>query len=163
MVSKAAGLEMSGKVFVKDKKVRNENQMAGQTNVMIINPDKQQVLVIMPQQKMYLETPLNEDPQQKMMTLTDQDKPNMKLVGTETLNGYECDKHEITVSHQGQSTKHCAWMAKKLGMPIKIVSEGGAFSMEYQDIKPGPVAASPFEPPPGFRKMQMPVPIPSMK
>lgn len=97
------------------------------------------------------------------MTMSPKDKPNMKLVGTETINGYECDKYETTVSHKGKTTKHYAWISKKLGMPIKMTSADGSFSMEYQDIKPGKLSDSLFEPPKGYRKMKMPFPGPPKK
>ena len=163
VITKMGGQEIPGKIFVKGQKVRNESQAGGQTNVMIVRPDKKVAWVILPQEKTYMEMPITEDPQQKMMAMTAKDKANMKLIGTEMVNGFECDKFEATMSHEGQSTKHYAWIAKKLAMPIKMTSADGSFSMEYQDIKPGKVENSLFEPPRGYRKMKMPFPVQSMK
>lgn len=163
MVTEMHGKDIPGKIYLKGNKVRNETMVEGQTHVMIVRPDKKVVWMLMPRQKAYMEMPITDESQHQMMTMTGKDKPDMKLVGTETINGFECDKYETTVSHQGQSTKHYAWVAKKLGIPIKMTSADGSVAMEYQDIKPGPVADSLFEPPPGYRKMKMPVPAPSMK
>jgi len=163
MVSKMHGQEMTGKIFIKGDKVRTESEAQGQTSIMIVRPDKNVLWILMPQQKVYVETPLSDDPQQKMMTMSPQDNPNMKLVGTETIKGYECDKYETTASHEGQTTKHYAWISKKLGMPIKTTSADGSMSMEYQDIKVGKLDDSLFEPPKGYRKMPMPVPMPPAK
>jgi hypothetical protein len=44
-----------------------------------------------------------------------------------------------------------------------MVTEDGSFSMEYKDIKPETLEDSLFEPPQGYRKMQIPVPMGSMK
>ena len=163
VVTKGGGMEIPGKVYVKGEKARNEVQAAGQTSIHIIRPDKNLVWVVMPQQKAYMEMPVTGEAQQKMLTLTEKQKAKMQKVGTETVNNYACDKYEATMSHQGKSTKFYFWIATKLGIPIKMVSEDGSFSMEYKDIKPGEVDDALFEPPSGYRKMKMPFPMPSMK
>ena len=163
MVSKMHGQTIPGKIFVKGDQVRTESKAQGRTHVMIIRPDKKLVYMIMPQQKTYMEMPITQDSQQKMMNLSPKDNPNMKLLGTETINGYECDKYETTVSHEGQTTKHYAWISKKLGMPIKSTSADGSMSMEYQDIKVGKLDDSLFAPPKGYRQMKMPFPGPPKK
>jgi hypothetical protein len=43
-----------------------------------------------------------------------------------------------------------------LGVPVKMISENGTFGMEYKDIKQEQVADSLFEPPSGYRKVEMP-------
>jgi len=162
-VTKAGGMEIPGKIYVKDSKVRNEVQAAGQTGIHILRPDKKVVWIIMPQQKAYMEMPISQEAQQKMMPLTEDQKAKMKKVGTETINGYACDKYETTMSHQGKSMKVFSWVATDLGLPIKIVSEDGSFSMEYKDIKTGEVADSLFEVPQGYQKMKMPSAMPPSK
>ena len=162
-VTKAGGMEIPGKIYVKDSKVRNEVQAGGQTGIHILRPDKKVVWIIMPQQNAYMEMPISQEAQQKMMPLTEDQKAKMKKVGTETINGYACDKYETTMSHQGKSMKVFSWVATDLGLPIKIVSEDGSFSMEYKDIKPGEVADSLFEVPQGYQKMKMPFAMPPSK
>jgi Domain of unknown function (DUF4412) len=98
-----------------------------------------------------------------MMTLTEKQKAKMKKVGSDTIDGYACDKYETTMDHQGKSMKVYTWVATDLGVPIKVVSEDGSFSMEYKDIKPGEVADSLFEAPQGYKKMKMPFAMPSPK
>jgi len=163
MVTKAGGLEIPGKVFVKGEKMRNEMQTAGQTGIHIMRPDKQVVWIVLPQQKAYMEMPISQEAQQKMLTLTEKQKAAMKKVGAETVNGYVCDKYETTMSNQGKSMKVFTYVATDLGIPIKMVSADGSFSVAYKDIKPGQVADSLFEPPQGYQKMKLPFAMPQMK
>ena len=163
MVTKAGGVEIPGKIYVKENKVRNEVQAGGQTSIHILRPDKKVVWIIMPQQKAYVEMPITHTAQQKMLPLTEDQKAKMKKVGTETINGYACDKYETTMSHQGKPMKVFTWVATELGVPIKIVSEDGSFSMEYKDIKPGQVADSLFDVPQDYKKMQLPFAMPPSK
>ena len=163
MVTKAGGVEIPGKIYVKENKVRNEVQAGGQTSIHILRPDKKVVWIIMPQQKAYVEMPITHTAQQKMLPLTEDQKAKMKKVGTETINGYTCDKYETTMSHQGKPMQVFTWVATDLGVPIKIVSENGSFSMEYKDIKPGQVADSLFDVPQDYKKMQLPFAMPPSK
>jgi hypothetical protein len=163
MITKAGGHEIPGKVFIKGDKMRNEIQAGGQSVINIMRPDKKLVWIIMPQQKAYMEMPITQETQQKMMTLTEKQKAKMKKVGTETIDGYTCDKYETTMDHQGKSMKVYTWIATDLGVPIKIVSEDGSFAMEYKDIKTGGVADSLFEAPQGYQKMKMPFAMPPAK
>ena len=163
MVTKAGGKEIPGKIYVKGNNVRNEVQVAGQTSIHIMRPDKKLIWIIMPQQKAYMEMGFSQEAQQKILPLTEEQKAKMQKVGTETINGYACDKYETTMSHQGKPMKVYTWVATDLGMPIKIVSQDGSFAMEYKDIKPGQVADSLFEPPQDYRKMKMPFAMPPSK
>ena len=163
MVTKVGGMEIPGNIYVKDKLVRNEVQTAGIASIHILRPDKKVVWIIMPRQKTYMEMPITQEAQQKLLPLTESQKAKMKKVGTETINGYACDKYETTMSHQGKSMKVFTWVATDLGMPIKIVSEDGSFSMEYKDIKPGEVADFLFDVPQDYKKIKIPFAIPSMK
>jgi hypothetical protein len=163
MITQTGGLEIPGKVYVKGDKMRNEIQASGHPIINILRPDQKLVWIIMPQQKAYMEMPINPGTQQQMMALTDKEKAKMKKVGSETIAGYNCDKYETTMDHQGKSMKVYTWVATDLGVPIRVVSEDGSFSMEYKDIKPVEVSDSLFEAPQGYKKMKMPFAMPPSK
>jgi hypothetical protein len=80
-----------------------------------------------------------------------------KKIGSETINGYACDKYEI-IYHDKNVGKMTQWFAKKLNFPIKIIYQGpqGVMSTEYYNIQSGRVKESLFEVPQGFQKMSMP-------
>jgi hypothetical protein len=164
VVTKAGGKEIPGKVYVKGKKARHEIKIAGQPNIQILRPDKNLIWVIIPQQKAYMEMPLTQESQEKMfINVTEKQKAKMKKVGTETVNNYACDKYETTIIHQGKPAKFYVWIATDLGTPIKLASQDGSFSSECKNIKTGGVSDSLFEPPQGYNKMKLPMPMPSMK
>ncbi len=82
MVTRAGGMEIPGKIYVKDNKVRNEVQAAGLASIHILRPDKKAVWIIMPQQKAYMEMPFTQEAQQKLLPLTDSQKAKMTKGGT---------------------------------------------------------------------------------
>lgn len=147
--------KVKGKVYLKGEKLRQEFSMGGGKSINIARPDKQVTWVLMPAQKFYVEMPLEKTDLAKTMRMP-KDKTKMKLVGTETVNGYETDKYETVIKSDGKAMKFDLWFAKKLGVPIKMVSKDGSYSMEYLDIKEGKVPDSVFEVPSGYRKMSMP-------
>jgi hypothetical protein len=163
MITKAGGMELPGKVYVKGDKMRNEIQASGHPIINIMRPDKKLVWIIMPQQKAYMEMPIHPGTKQQMMTLTEKQKAKMKKVGSETIDGYTCEKYETTMDQQGRPMKVYMWIATDLGVPIKVAAEDGSFTMEYKDIKPGEIADSQFEAPQEYKKMKMPFAMPPPK
>ena len=60
-------------------------------------------------------------------------------MGTETLNGYLTDKYETSIRTPTGSRSGTIWIAKKLGVPIRIETADKLFLQEYKDIKEGGV------------------------
>lgn len=147
----------TGKVYVKGDKKRNEVKYSKfePSAIYILRPDKKLLWMILPKFKTYAEvTTFIPRLHIQMMPYTpEQVKARMKKVGTEVINGYECDKFE-SKSPSGNSLH--IWIAKKLEVPIKIMAEDGSFSTEYSDIKQEKLDDSLFELPPGYRKMKFP-------
>ncbi len=160
MIAKSGSQETQGKIFVKGDKIRNEMKAGGGTQISIIRPDKKMMWLIMPAEKSYMEMPLNPQASGPMMIKKPAEQAKMKLLGQETVNGYETEKYEASVTRRGKTMKEFIWMSKKLGMPIKVAAADGSYFMEYRDIKTGGVADALFTPPQGYRKIQMPMGMP---
>lgn len=160
VVSRMEGQETKGKVYVSGKKMRREFSTPEGTNITIARPDKKVMWMLMPGQKMYMEMQFRPSKLEKGMEMPKDQKAEMKLLGTETVNGYQTEKFETTVKDKGAPIKQYMWVSKKLGVPIKMTSQDGSFSMEYLDIKEGDVPASLFEVPQGYQKMRMPPGMP---
>jgi outer membrane lipoprotein-sorting protein len=148
-----------GKIYVKGNKMRLEFSHGHEAHISIMQPDKQLVWMLMPAEKIYMEMPMTPQTKGKMLELP-KDKARTKLLGSETVNGYATDKYETVEQVNGQTSKHYMWVAKKLGIPIKMTSLDGAFSMEYQNIQEGGVPDTLFEVPAGYQKMTMPAGMP---
>lgn len=158
MVQKSHGQTMTGKVYVKNTKMRMEMNHAGQSTVTIALPDQHKSIILMPAQKMYMENVT--DPAQETPMVGDRDleqKATIKQLGTEEVNGYLCDKFEV-IPHDASAGKTTQWFSKELSYPIKSIYQGphGESTTEYRNIKKGGVADSLFQVPPGYQKMQMP-------
>ena len=162
VVTRTGSQDLRGKVYFQGEKMRQEFSSREGVSIQIARPDRQVMWMLMPGQKMYTETPFAKSDLGKAMQMP-QDQAQMKLLGPETVSGYETEKYETTVQDRGQTRKHYLWVAKKLGVPIKMVSQDGSFSMEYRNIKEGGVPPAVFEIPPGYQKMPLPQGMPRGK
>jgi outer membrane lipoprotein-sorting protein len=157
MVHKMGTMSREGKVYVKGKKMRTESGM-GQ-GITIVDGDTGTVWVLQPAQKMYFEMKKGAT-QPTQTTQSDEELAKLadkKLLGTETVNGYQCEKYLYTYHDKALGTM-TMWIATKLGQAIKMVHQSpeGESSFEYRNIKEGGVADSLFQIPAGYTKMQMP-------
>ncbi len=152
MVVKDGDKTMPGRIFFQNGKLRQEFVDEEGRTITIVRPDKKVVWVIMPQEKTYLEMPLRTRLPGQFIQIPP-DAIDKRVVGTETVNGYVADRYEVTV--KGGDTgvmKQTFWVAKKLQVPIKMVTAHRDFSIEYRNIKEGGLAGLLFEPPKGFVK-----------
>lgn len=142
---------LTGKIFVKGNKVRNEMAEDGEIQILINRPDKKVTWMITPEEKSYMEIPYQES-DESFEEWTAEKEKGAKALGEETVSGQVCRKFEIV--EDGEKTVY--WVSKKLSFPIKVESSDTV--MEYKNIKEGGVADSLFEIPDGYQKMSMPVP-----
>ena len=153
MIMSASGQVMKGKIFMKDKKIRMENQ--GQPGYNIVRSDKNLMWMVMPSSKSYME--MKSDPSNKPRT--EEKVPgeiSRKKIGSEKIDGHPTDKYEITYTNKGKTDKIYQWMATDINFPIKTAAVDGSFTQEYKDIKIGGQSDSLFEVPSGYKKMAMP-------
>ena len=147
------GETMAGKVFVKAGKIRQEFDNDGEKMVTILRPDKKLSWILMVEEKAYMEMkmkPSAEDP-----TLVEKADPvKVKRLGNETVNGFVCEKIQVTEG----STVITQWLSKELGWPLKgeVKTPEGVSTHEYRNIRKGNVADSLFELPSGYQKMVLP-------
>jgi len=144
-----------GKIFVQDGKMRQEfNEEEGQT-ITIVRPDLKKVWVILPREQSYMELPLKTKLPGQFIQIPP-DALAKRLVGKETVNGYEAEKYEVTAPGGLGPERQTIWMAIKLGVAIKLVSREKNFSMEYRSIREGPQPERLFNLPPGYKKLSAP-------
>lgn len=141
---------MTGKIFVKGDKVRQETSEEGETQIMIIRPDKKVTWMITPEEKSYMEMPYQSEDKTFEEWTADKEKKS-KFLGEETVSGIACKKYESV--EDGEKT--IFWIAKQFPFPIKV--EDAEVTMEYKNVKEGPLADSLFDLPAGYEKMAMPV------
>lgn len=152
MVVKDGGKILRGKIFFHNGKMRQEFLDKWGQTITIVRPDKKIIWVVLSQDKAYLELALKEHYPGQFIQMPP-DALEKRLLRAETVSGYVADKYEVTVRRGEKGVeKQTLWMAKKLGVPIKVWVKERNFSIEYRNIKEGSVADRLFEPPPGFKK-----------
>lgn len=153
MVLRDSGKEVLGKIFVQDGKLRQEfDGTAGQT-VTIVRPDLKKVWILIPQRGSFTELPLRPELPGQFIQIPPGAQSKRPL-GKETVDGYEAEKYQVIVRQRSGPEVETIWVATKLGVPVKLVSKGGRFSVEYQNIKEGPQPESLFSLPPEYTRVK---------
>jgi hypothetical protein len=134
-----------GKIYMKGNRMRIESSGA----VTISNPDRGIIRIIMEQQRMYMEQPLQKAGG-RMQEWNSSMENAAKKVGTETVSGLKCTKYEL----ESGGYKVTYWISEKISFPVKMEDRNG--SMLLKNIKLGKVSESLFELPPGYQKFSMP-------
>ena len=153
--------------FTKDKMRAEPQGTTRGAGAIIMDFSKQTSVVIMTQQHMYMEMPAQSQSQRIGYAFFEtgdvenacgdwqkaghNDGRSCHKVGSDSVNGRSAVKYESTGSNG--ETNHF-WLDTKLRFPIKW--EGKGSSGELRNIQEGAQAASLFEVPAGFTKMQMP-------
>lgn len=160
--------EASGKIYMAHEHMRMD--MTGMQGgpggggvIMITNFATKTNDTLMPEQHMYMEFKADQTQGRRpgmgpsIKPLADPHNPcaNMegstcKNLGTDQVNGRSCDHWQITDKNGKVSN---IWIDQKIHFPIKTVSEDS--SWELSNIKEGEPAASLFEIPSGYQKMDM--------
>lgn len=162
VVTRFQGEETRGKVYVKGNRIRQEFPSGGGTKIIIYNADTKLAWMVMPERQMYLEMPITEEITRSLMHAA-KDQAQMKPLGSETVNGYSTNKYETAFRLNGGELRHHIWIAKRLGLIIKVDSLDKTFSREYREIKEGEVPEALFAPPADYQKMRLPGGMPTIK
>jgi len=170
-ITHKTGEKATGKMYVSPPKNRMDmttppgkgGPMGGNVS-MITDGTTQTSYVVMHEQKMYMEMHLNQLANQmgpmghapKAPASFDPAHPcpadaTCKKVGTETVNGRVCDKWLFTDKNGNTST---AWIDQRLFYPIRAQSQSGE-TLELTNVKEGAQPAALFQPPAGYRKMDL--------
>jgi len=149
MIMKQEGKTMNGKMFLSGTKSRMEMQGA----VTISRMDKKVTWMLMPDQKMYMESQLKPGsvPVEKDSTQVDK-----VLAGKDTVDGKPATKYKVTFSETREKTTVYQWFLDANGLPVKTAALDGSWSQEFRNIKTGAQPANLFEVPAGYKKFSMP-------
>ncbi|MBI2878430.1 MAG: DUF4412 domain-containing protein [Candidatus Rokubacteria bacterium] len=153
----------TGKIFVSPDKSRLEMTLEGQRQVMIARLDKRVFWMLMPEERMYVEMPIPERPEDALSGRDPTQKIERRLVGSETVSGHPTKKYKVTVAGKDETYVGYQWLAQDLGeLPIRWEDEQGTARVELRNIKVGRQPAELFEVPAGFQKLAMPAGLPGM-
>ena len=162
-----SGTPTTAKFYFAKDKIRIESQTGAHGGgAIIVNYATQTSIVLMPQQHLYMEMPAQNQAQRlgysffqtgdvenacgDWQKLRSSQGASCHKVGDETVNGRSTVKYETT-STNGDVSRF--WLDPKLRFPVKW--QGKSSSGELRNVQDGAQAASLFEVPAGFTKMDM--------
>jgi hypothetical protein len=165
------GTPTQAKIYFAKDKMRIESQNSGTRGggAVVVNFATQTSMVLMAQQHMYMEMPMQAQGQRMAYTaaffqtgdvenacgdwqkIGNHQSNSCHKVGSETVNGRSTVKYE-TANASGEVSHF--WLDPKLRFPVKW--EGKNNAGELRNIQEGAQPASLFEIPAGFTKMEIP-------
>ena len=143
---------MAGKLFVANNKVRSE--MAGMVNIVL--SDKKIMYMLMPEQKMYMEHPIDAKVQASSASEKMPGEIERQSLGQEMIDGHNANKYRINYEVNNKRETVLQWLEASKSIPLKVSAEDGSWTVEYKNLKIGPQAASLFEIPDGYSKFAVP-------
>ena len=172
---------------IKRSMVRNDMQTDGHNTSMILDMEKREMIILMPEQQMYMTMPMREAAKAAQDAAQKADTKVELTNETETILGYKCKKLLVHSKEgiteiwgaegigmfmmgggggpmgRGQAPKH-AWenvLAENGFFPLRLVTRSPAgketLRMEAQEIDTATPSDSAFLPPPDYQKFEMPV------
>lgn len=172
--------------FMKGNKIRMEMKEQGQAINIIFDRKEDKMIMLMPNQQMYMEYPYKNFMKEHKKDKMDGEKEVFKKTGEmKTINGYNCEKW---IFNEDDGSQSVAWMTKELGsftffdnpmsgnsdkpewqqeieaagyFPMLVINKdkngNEQGTMEVTKIEKKNLDNSMFEPPADYKKMEMPM------
>lgn len=83
------------------------------------------------------------------------DMVSRQLLGKETVNGRAAEKYKVTYETNGRQESILQYVSDGW-IPVRVQSEDGTWSVDYQNVSVGAQSPDLFELPAGYRKFEMP-------
>lgn len=154
-------VNMKAKVYHTGGKERREQDMGGMQQIQIIRRDKNLIWMLMPQQKMYMEMPLEEG-KGKSADVSGYKIEESSVIGEEVVNGVKATKSKVIMSDsKGNKLGGFIWNTKEnitVKMDLLAKAEGSKMRMktELKNLKIGKQDSKLFEIPSNYIKAGMP-------
>lgn len=137
---------------------RMEMHLHGQHSTIIINGDRGVMMLLMPAQRMYMESSIDgQQFDQANVELPDPETWEMERVGRESVNEVPATKYRVATD-AGEATRMQGflWVSDD-GIPVRtdMMTGGDRIQMELRDLVVGPQPAELFEPPAGYQRIAL--------
>ena len=150
MAMRSAEGTMNGKIYVSGQLMRYEMGPA----ITITRLDRQVSYVLMPEQKMYMQQPMDPSAGARAGVEPEGDVTREPL-GPETFDGQSVEKVKVTSSDANGTTTVYQWLDGD-SFPVKVEAEDGSWSVEYRNKQVGSQPADLFEVPSDYQAFAMP-------
>ncbi len=156
-------MSIQGKIYYSKGDERREIEMMGQKSVVIRKQQKDVTWILMPEQKMYMESSSAPDKGKKDPAKAWRDTDlEMTREGSETINGVKAEKYRIVATDpDGTTTEGFVWLTRE-NIPVKMEGSNSHrgrttnFSMEYSNLRIEKQDSQLFAIPSGYKKFQVP-------
>ncbi|MBA2133967.1 DUF4412 domain-containing protein [Capillibacterium thermochitinicola] len=150
----AKGKVTTGKIYVQGpEKIRHEFSDGDTVSVTILRLDKKVSWTLLPDQQ-YMEVSFQFDPNQ----LNPELEYEMKTLGSETVNGYDCQIIQYTYKERKYGIL-VQWFSEELGFAVKTQTKDAkgkvTSTVEYRNIVEGKQPDELFEIPNGYTKFSI--------
>ena len=146
-----------GKTYV----ARDKHRMEIPGAVIITRLDQDKSWVFIPEERIYLEQPID----RKFVSSASEKMANetgREPLGTEMVDGKSARKYRVSYLDGTGPAVILQWIDEDTGIPVRTAAVDGSWSVEYRNIKVGPVDPELFEIPKGYVPVAMPVPPPGI-
>ena len=148
----AAGTEMGGPLYHDHGKERWEITIEGMTQVMILRPDLDKMIMFLPQMNMAMEMPFAFGG--RIPTPERYAGSQPEVIGEEVIGGEETTKYKVEGDEDGTPYQVVFWMTDDgISMRVEGTSAEGSFAMSLSGLERGAQAAELFEAPAGVQVM----------
>jgi hypothetical protein len=157
MVTTNGDITQTSKFYSEKPYYRMDMEEGGQQMFVVVNTETNITQVFMPSQQMYMEMKsddIQSTSNDVFQSLEEQKKKyETKMIGEETINGYECEVYEVLADGSPVTTY---WQSAEIEYPIKVVTgQNKDMIMELKNIEKGDVDNALFAVPAGYTKMNM--------
>ena len=168
MVFSSMGQDRVFTVYSSELGYRYEFNENGQEGAIIVKKGSDDVIILMPQQKMAMKSSASDPMSMGNDPLAAFDYYRkegnlMKDEGEEMVNGVKCRKSSLWNKDNPTQKMFTLWLSDKYNFPMKMVNHidgSGDSTMELQDIEPWTPDTKSFEIPEGYQVMDMPKVMP---
>lgn len=151
------GGEQEGKIYFKKDRWRVELTQPQTQKIMvqIFRMDKKVAWMLIPEDKVYMESPLFPDTTPWAEKIPGE--VERKSLGEETIQGHPAEKFQVKVFNGERAQELYLWISKELKVPIKTATLDGQYGTELRNIQMGPQPDELFELPSDFKKITPPL------
>jgi hypothetical protein len=151
------------RIFAAEGRLRVEQSApdAKSAIIMIFRRDLGLVRVLIPAEKSYLESPLDEKEIERVLQKPPlQPSAREEVLGTEKVAGLLCVKKRVTATTRflwrAVRTESTVWVSSRIDIPLRIVHANGA-KIEVRELRSGRQSQSLFAVPSGYHKVTNPL------
>ena len=149
------GGEQQTRLYCKADRWRVDATQQGKKMIQIFRLDRKVAWMVIPEDKIYIESPLSADAPPWGETVPGEIE--RKALGEEAVDDHPALKYQVKTSDGEFAHEILVWISKELQVPVKTTSLDGRWGSTLKNIQIGPQPDDLFEVPAGFKQISPPL------